>query len=71
MLLKLRLPYIDFSAPLRFGSQGLARLHAMRQAVRERRALAQMDTRMLSDIGLSRAEAEAEINRKPWDVAPR
>jgi uncharacterized protein YjiS (DUF1127 family) len=71
MLLKLRLPYIDLSAPLRVVNHGLARLHAIRQVVRERGTLAKMDERMLADIGLSRTEAEAEINRKPWDIAPR
>jgi uncharacterized protein YjiS (DUF1127 family) len=71
MLLKLRLTYIDFAAPLRACRHGIARLHAIRRAVLERRALARMDARMLADIGLSRAEAEAEVNRKPWDIAPR
>lgn len=71
MLLKLRLPYIDLTAPLRALNRGLTRMSAIRQAVRERRALAQMDERMLADIGLSRAQAEGEINRKPWDIAPR
>ncbi len=70
-MLKLRLPYIDLTAPLRVLRFGLARLQAVRQAVRERRALAQMDERMLADIGLSRAQAEVEINRKPWDIASR
>ena len=71
MLLKLRLTYIDLAAPLRPLRHGFARLQAIRRAVQERRALAQMDSRMLADIGLSRAQAEAEINRKPWDIAPR
>jgi uncharacterized protein YjiS (DUF1127 family) len=71
MLLKLRLPYVDVSAPRRMLRHCFERVRAMRHAVRERRALAMMDARMLSDIGLSRAEAETEINRKPWDIAPR
>ncbi len=49
----------------------LARLGQMRQTVIGRRAIAQMDDRMLADIGLSRSEALAEINRRPWDIAPR
>ena len=71
MLLKLRLSYVDVSAPWRILRHCFERVRAMRRAVSERRALAMMDGRMLSDIGLSRAEAEAEINRKPWDIAPR
>jgi uncharacterized protein YjiS (DUF1127 family) len=43
---------------------------AMR-TVGTRRALAQMDDRMLKDIGLSRAEALEEADRKPWDLGPR
>lgn len=71
MLLKLRLSYVDVSAPWRALRHCFERVRAMHQAVRERRALAMMDGRMLADIGLSHADAEAEINRKPWDIAPR
>jgi uncharacterized protein YjiS (DUF1127 family) len=71
MLLKLRRSYVDMSAPGRTLRHFAERLHAIRKVMEERRALAAMDSRMLSDIGLSRAEAEAEINRKPWDIAPR
>jgi uncharacterized protein YjiS (DUF1127 family) len=71
MLLKLRLSYVDVSAPWRVLRHCFVRAQAMCQAIQERRALAMMDTRMLADIGLSRAEAETEINRKPWDTAPR
>lgn len=71
MLLKMRLPYIDAAAPRRALRHCFRQLQAMRRAMRERRALAVMDARMLADIGLSRAEAEIEINRKPWDIAPR
>ena len=71
MLLNLRLFYVDLSAPRRVLRLCLHRLRAIRAAVQSRRALATMDARMLSDIGLSRTEAEAEINRKPWDIAPR
>jgi uncharacterized protein YjiS (DUF1127 family) len=71
MLLKLRLYYTDVSAPLRVLRHCFARVRAMYRAVQERRALAMMDSHMLADIGLSRAEAQTEINRKPWDIAPR
>lgn len=36
---------------------------------RERRALSRLDDRALSDIGLTREEAELEVNRPIWDVA--
>jgi uncharacterized protein YjiS (DUF1127 family) len=71
MLLRMRLPYVDVTGLQRVLRHCFERAQAMRQAVRERRALAMMDARMLADIGLSRAEAEAEINRKPWDIAAR
>lgn len=57
---------------LRFGSGGgfLARLlglldtwHARNQ---ERRALAQLDDRMLKDIGLSRADVAQESGKRFW-----
>ncbi len=48
-----------------------ARLVQMREAAIGRRQIAKMDDRMLADIGLSRAEASMEINRRPWDVAPK
>ena len=34
----------------------------------QRRALAQLDDRALADIGLTRAEAQAEAARPVWDV---
>ncbi len=71
MLLKLRRLYVDVTAPQRALRHCFERVRAIRQAVQERRALAMMDARMLADIGLSRTEAETEINRKPWDIAPR
>jgi len=36
-----------------------------------RRQLREMDDRMLSDIGITRAEALAEAERAPWDTGPR
>jgi uncharacterized protein YjiS (DUF1127 family) len=47
-----------------------ARLIQMREAAIGRRQIAKMDDRMLADIGLSRADALMEINRRPWDAAP-
>lgn len=40
-------------------------------ARRTRRDLAEMDDRMLADIGIGRADAYEEARRAPWDVAPR
>lgn len=41
-----------------------------RMVYRSRRELAAMDDRMLSDIGISRARAKCEANRRFWDVSP-
>ena len=41
------------------------------QAMETRRHLADMDRRMLADIGISRTEAREEAARAPWDLAPR
>ena len=76
MLLSLKLPRLHLGQsrlddPLRFLHLALQRLAEIRAAIGGRRALAAMDGRMLSDIGLSRAEAEEEINRKPWDITVR
>ncbi|OYW58339.1 MAG: hypothetical protein B7Z10_02335 [Rhodobacterales bacterium 32-66-7] len=37
-------------------------------AARSRRALRRLDDRLLSDIGLTRAEAVAEARRPLWDA---
>ena len=34
----------------------------------QRRALARLDDAALADIGLTRAQAEAEARRRPWDL---
>jgi uncharacterized protein YjiS (DUF1127 family) len=44
---------------------GLLRLAAI---ARSRGRLARLDDHLLQDIGLTRAEAEAEANRPAWDV---
>jgi uncharacterized protein YjiS (DUF1127 family) len=41
---------------------------AMLQARRTRRHLAEMDDRLLADIGTSRADAATEANRPFWDI---
>ncbi len=38
------------------------------QARRTRTMLAQMDDRMLADIGVSRCAARTEAARAPWDI---
>jgi uncharacterized protein YjiS (DUF1127 family) len=45
-------------------------LEGMVRAIKSRRQLAQMDDRLLADIGISRAEALREAARPPWDLAP-
>jgi uncharacterized protein YjiS (DUF1127 family) len=41
------------------------------QAIETRRQLAEMDDRMLQDIGISRADALVEAERSSWDLGPR
>jgi uncharacterized protein YjiS (DUF1127 family) len=41
------------------------------RSIGTRRQLAQMDDRMLQDIGLTRAEALQEAARAPWDFDTR
>ena len=42
---------------------------AMLRARQTRRLLAEMDGRLLADIGTSRADAAMEANRPFWDIA--
>ncbi|WP_043364456.1 DUF1127 domain-containing protein [Belnapia sp. F-4-1] len=49
----------------------LPSLHAMMRAVITRRYLAEMDDRMLKDIGISRGDALREAERLPWDLGRR
>lgn len=44
------------------------RLLAAAALSRSRRSLARLDDHLLRDIGLTRAEAEAEASRGPWDA---
>jgi uncharacterized protein YjiS (DUF1127 family) len=52
------------------GSSWLAWLAAAMRAIETRRHLAQMDERMLKDIGVTRSQALEEANRAPWDLSP-
>ncbi len=56
--------------PLRRRSGLFARLWRMAALRRQRADLARLDDRLLCDIGLTRAAAEAEAARPAWD-APR
>lgn len=46
-------------------------LRRVLEAIETRRHLAEMDRRMLADIGISRSEALEEAARAPWDLMPR
>lgn len=46
----------------------LSRLMGLDSLYRQRRALRNLDARALNDLGLSRAEAEAEAARPVWDA---
>jgi uncharacterized protein YjiS (DUF1127 family) len=48
--------------------QWLVRMHRVTST---RKLLAEMDARMLSDIGISRGEARREMDRAPWDFDSR
>lgn len=49
---------------------GAARLSGLPALHRQRRALAALDDRLLADIGVTRAQVEAELDAPIWD-APR
>lgn len=46
------------------------RLALMRRAAETRRELGGLNPRLLADIGVTRAEAEREAQRWPWDLGP-
>ncbi|UFN48962.1 DUF1127 domain-containing protein [Roseomonas sp. OT10] len=48
----------------------LAALELALRAIATRRQLAEMTPRLLSDIGVTRAEALREASRPPWDLGP-
>jgi uncharacterized protein YjiS (DUF1127 family) len=58
------------SRPARPALHLLKRLVRASALARSRRPLARLDDHLLRDIGLTRAEAEAEALRPAWD-APR
>ena len=45
-----------------------ARLVLMRRVAETRRELGRLDSRLLADMGLGRAEAFREAGRWPWDL---
>jgi uncharacterized protein YjiS (DUF1127 family) len=47
----------------------LPALRAMVRAITTRRQLAEMDDRMLKDVGISRVDALREAERLPWDLS--
>jgi uncharacterized protein YjiS (DUF1127 family) len=49
----------------------IRRLAPMWDAWRTRSILTDMNPWQLKDIGISRAEAQTEIARAPWDIEPR
>ncbi len=51
--------------------QAWTALMQMARARQTRRLLAEMDDRMLADIGIGRGDALMEASRAPWDVATR
>ncbi|MDX1432191.1 MAG: DUF1127 domain-containing protein [Gammaproteobacteria bacterium] len=44
----------------------VATLHAWRRRAKERAALAALDDRLLDDIGITRAQARAEVDKPFW-----
>ena len=54
--------------PWRMLSRFLGRMLEVR---RTRGILAELDSRLLKDIGLSRSEAQQEVARAAWDFEPR
>lgn len=46
-------------------------LAAFWRAWETRRQLAELDPRMLRDIGVTEGEALREVSRAPWDLGPR
>ena len=60
----------SFAAPARTTTVGdmLAKLVTAWQVARERRALSQLDTRTLKDIGMTEEAARFEASRPFWDL---
>lgn len=60
-----------FAWPGTPGRSAIRSLTLMFDAWRTRRLLAELDPRLLKDVGLSRGEAIVEAERAPWDFGPR
>ena len=60
--------YYSSSVTYRRPAQRRIGLSAMLAAWRTRQHLKTLDDRALTDIGISRSEADAEANRPIWDV---
>jgi uncharacterized protein YjiS (DUF1127 family) len=52
----------------RYATAFIGWFNDIRATSRGRRELAQMNDRMLADIGLSRSHAQTEASRKFWDL---
>ncbi|MGI1662700.1 DUF1127 domain-containing protein [Palleronia sp. KMU-117] len=63
-LISLSLPH----APRQRRAGILKTLLGLREVMRQRRALAALDARLLDDLGLTEAEVRREAARAPWDV---
>jgi uncharacterized protein YjiS (DUF1127 family) len=69
-------PFFRPRAPRRAKVAGITRAVTRRLALmwrvrHTRRLLVGMEPRLLKDIGVSRGEAQAELDRPFWDTAPR
>ena len=63
---------VEQAARAPFGARRVwAALSAMIETRRERAMLAEMDGRLLADIGVSRGDAHMEAGRAFWDVGSR
>ncbi len=63
--------YVHGATGLGLMRQAWIALGEMAHARRTRRLLAEMDDRMLADIGIGRGEALMEASRAPWDLGSR
>ena len=57
---------VEFGPRTRDGGAGLGLLSVWARRVRTRRALAELDARLLADVGLTRAEAAREAGKPFW-----
>jgi uncharacterized protein YjiS (DUF1127 family) len=64
--LNARAPYLSWT---RLSLPVLPALQMMLRAITTRRQLAEMDDRMLKDVGISRVDALREAERLPWDLS--